>query len=69
MKKNTVWVVASNTSEYGRVYLWYYAGAFKHVVGDKVMYNAELEGYRGTLKKRLEYLGWEIVEVEYHEKK
>lgn len=57
----TLWIVASTTEEYGRVYLTDYAGQFKHDVENKVMEGAWRERFEGSLTDRLEALGWEIV--------
>ena len=61
------WIVASDTEEYGRVYLFDYAGRFEHDVKSKVMKGAKREGFRGALRKRLSDLGWEIVCIRFKE--
>lgn len=57
----TLWIVAANTEEYGRLYLPDYAGQFQHDVARKVMDGAMREGFAGTMDERLSVLGWEIV--------
>jgi hypothetical protein len=64
---NTLWIVASDTAEYGRVYLPYYAGRDMGSVVHQVLDGARREGFRGSLDDRLKMLGWEIVCVRFEE--
>ena len=58
---STMWIVAANTEEFGRIYLPNYCGLLKHDVEIKVIAGALREGFVGTLAERLGYLKWEIV--------
>lgn len=64
---NTLWIVASDTAEFGRVYLADYTGRDKAASERKVMGGARREGFSGSVSERLRALGWEIVCIRFDE--
>ncbi len=64
---NTIWIAASNSDEYGRIYLPDYAGVTKYEVISKVMDGCRKEKLGETITGVLSALGWEIVKVKLTE--
>jgi hypothetical protein len=63
----SIWIVAANVAEFGRVYLTEYAAINRTEALQKILARARSEGFAGSAQQRIDELGWEVVQVRIEE--